>query len=250
MTEGLRARQGSTIREVGGSYKVRPPFLSIFHYPTKSLPPLANMPFETDVFGTQADPAPLFGSRFDARGGFSTSTDPPSCRNARRGVSLTPPPLRLVFRREGDVFDLPRPSLASKRETVGFFNTTTPSTCVPTRGRCFRPPQTLSRVEMRDGAFLHHHHPFGSRFDARGGVFDLHRPSLVSKRETEGFFNTTAPSARVSTRGRCFRPSQTLSRVETRDGGFLQHHHPFDSRSDARGMFSTSPDPLSRRNAR
>ena len=31
MTEGLRARQGSTIREVGGLYKVRPPFLSIFH---------------------------------------------------------------------------------------------------------------------------------------------------------------------------------------------------------------------------
>jgi len=129
MTEGLRARQGSMIREVGGSYKVRPPFLSIFHYPTKSLPPLANMPFETAPRLTQ------------------------------------------------------HPSLAR----------------VSTQGGCFQPPQTLPYVETRDGGFLHHHHPFGSCFDARGGVFDLPRPSLMLKREMGGFFNTTTPSARVST---------------------------------------------------
>jgi len=137
MTEGLRARQGSTIREVGGLYKVRLPFLSIFHYPTKSLPPLANMPFETDMFGTQADLAPLFGSRFDTRGVFSTSPDPPSRRKVRRG---------------------------------GLFTTTTPLARVSTQGECYRPPQTLPHIETRDrGGVLQHHHPFGLRFDAMGG---------------------------------------------------------------------------------
>jgi len=168
MTEGLRARQGSTIREVGRLYKVRPPFLSIFHYPTKPLPPLPNMPFETDVFGTQADPAPLFGSRFNMRGVFSTSPDPPSRQNTRRGVSSPSPPLRLVFRHKGGCFDLPRPSLTSKCKTGCFFTTTTPSARVSMRGGCFRPPWTLPRIEMQDRVFLHHHHPFGSRFDARG----------------------------------------------------------------------------------
>jgi len=96
MTEGLRARQGSMIREVGGSYKVHPPFLSIFHYSTKFLPPLANMPFETDVFGTQADPAPLFSLCFDARGVFLTSPDPPSPNTllfppSPIGLQWTPP---------------------------------------------------------------------------------------------------------------------------------------------------------------
>ena len=274
MTEGLRARQGSTIREVGGSYKVRPPFLSIFHYPTKSLPPLANMPFETDVFGTQADPAPLFGSRFDARGvfstspdppscrnarrgvsspppplrlafrregGFSTSSDPPSCRNARRGVSSPPPPLRLAFRREGSAIDLPRPSLASKHEMGRFF---TPSTRVSTSTD---PPSCRN---ARRGVSLTPP-PLRLAFRREGDVFDLPRPSLASKREMGRFFTTTTPSTRVSTRGGCFRPPQTLSRVETRDGAFLHHHHPFGSRFDARGGgFSTSPDPLSCQNAR
>jgi len=142
------------------------------------------MPFETDVFGTQTDPAPLFSSHFNMRGVFSTSPDPPSCRNARRGVCSPPPPLRLAFQCEGSVINLPSPSLALKRETGGFFTTTTPLVCVSTQG----------------------------------GVFNLSRPSLASKCETGGFFNTTTPSARVSTWGGGFRPLLTLPCIKMQDG--------------------------------
>ena len=35
------------------------------------------------------------------------------------------------------------------------------------------PHDSESRVKTRDGGFLQHHHPFGSRFDMRVCVFDL-----------------------------------------------------------------------------
>ena len=77
-------------------------------------------------------------SHFDARGGFSTSPNPPSHRNARRRVCSP---------------------------------TTTLSTCVSMRGGDFRPPPTLPHIETRDGGLFTHHHPLDSHFDARGGDF-------------------------------------------------------------------------------
>jgi len=92
----------------------------------------------------------------------------------------------------------------------GFLPPTHPPSRVSTRWRAFSSPTTLPHVKMWDRGASCHPPTLPIVFRRDGGLSLAPLPSLVPKRETEGFLPSTHPPSRVSTRWRAFSSPTTL----------------------------------------
>jgi len=175
--EGLREGQRNTRREVGGAYKVCPPFFFIFYYSThhinRTLPPPPNR----HVWHP-------FGLRFNVTRVILTSSNPPLHRNARWGVSSPTIHPSACVSASSSSQNARGPSL-------------TPNT--RRRGRSALPssPRSPLSLEMQDGGLL-----YSPSHVLMGGMFSDPSPVPPSLETWDGQV-PYPPPPRVSMRGRC-----------------------------------------------
>jgi len=126
-------------------------------------------------------------------------------------------PLACISTSEGFFWPPWPPPPPSKRKTGGLFTQRHSfGLHFDARGE-FSTSLTLPCIKTQDEGFIHPPPPLWLVFQHEGGIFDLPWPSLASKHDM---------------------------------GGLLTHHYPFSSRSDVRGVSSTSANPPSHRNTR